>query len=396
MSLSHAEAAALLAAKLEEDGFRKLTLSAPLSKSNPDQKVTLTAGIPVPGRWQLEVFTGSKVRHLNFDGPQAARAGLMLYWERRYKQCDIRLAGENVKILTNKRGCAVSKTPVPEDVTPGPPGKQYILRENQGRPNPWLAALGVTSADGKVLAPMQKKFRQINRYLEMVADVAVLLPGEPRVVDIGCGKAYLTFALYDYLVSLGKKPQITGIDLKADVLEDCQALADRLGYAGLRFAAADAREFRPDGTVDMVVSLHACDTATDLALADAVKWRARVILAAPCCQHELYGQLRNDALKPLLAQGVWRERLASLLTDGFRAQLLACAGYKCQIIEFVDSAHTPKNLLLRAVRHSGGPERDREARQAELLAMLGLFSAKPALYALLAEELGLPEQPWGL
>lgn len=229
--------------------------------------------------------------------------------------------------------------------------KHYILEE--GTRIPFLVELGVMTAEGKVIAKMSDKFRQINRFVEMIADVVPYLErGKTiQIVDFGCGKAYLTFALYHYLHHVaGYTIEVVGLDLKREVIAKCQALAHTLGYHSLRFEVGDINDHCPAKPVDMVVSLHACDTATDAALEKAVRWNAAVILAVPCCQHELYSQVKNEGLALLLQHGILKERFAALATDAARAQLLTIAGYHTQILEFIDMEHTPKNLLIRAVR----------------------------------------------
>ena len=231
--------------------------------------------------------------------------------------------------------------------------KNYLIPE--GVPVPFLVELGVMTETGKVVAQKYDKFRQINRYLEFVEDILQELPKdrEIRIIDFGCGKSYLTFALYYYLRELkGIDAGITGLDLKADVIEHCNSLAVKFGYEKLRFYVGDIAGYstEKDSSPDMVVTLHACDTATDYALEKAVKWGARVILCVPCCQHELNRQIECDALKPVLKYGLLKERIAALVTDGLRAQMLEEAGYRTQILEFIDMEHTPKNILIRAVR----------------------------------------------
>lgn len=229
--------------------------------------------------------------------------------------------------------------------------KNYLLQE--GVSIPFLAALGMMTPEGKIVAKKYDKFRQVNRFLEMVDDIFEHLPKNRclRVVDIGCGKASLTFALYHYLHGIKKlKVNMTGFDLKREVVVQCQALARELKWEGLKFAVADINEVHLDETVDLVVSLHACDTATDAALEKAVRWGAKVILAAPCCQHELYSQVRSEAMASLLRHGILRERFAALATDAARAELLEAKGYGVQILEFIDMEHTPKNIMLRAIK----------------------------------------------
>lgn len=229
--------------------------------------------------------------------------------------------------------------------------KQYLLEE--GVPVPFLIELGVMNEEGKVIAKKYDKFRQINRFVEMIADVVPYLPQnrQLRIIDFGCGKSYLTFALYYYLHDLkGLDVQIIGLDLKEDVIRHCSLFAERFGYEGLSFSKGDIAAYEGNGQVDMVVTLHACDTATDAALEKAVRWGAQVIMSVPCCQHELMRQVKNETLSPLLSHGILKERFASLATDAVRAKILEIAGYHTQLLEFIDMEHTPKNILIRAVK----------------------------------------------
>lgn len=249
--------------------------------------------------------------------------------------------------------------------------RQYILQE--GRPVDFMVELGVQTPDGKVIKSKYDKFRQINRYLEFIEDILDKLPGDRtlRIIDFGCGKSYLTFAMYYYLHELLQRDvRVTGLDLKGDVIRRCSLLAESLGYEKLDFQEGDISGFQEDGQVDMVVSLHACDKATDYALAKAVKWGASVIMAVPCCQHELNGQIRCQALGPILKYGLIKERMAALITDALRAGLLERSGYDTQILEFIDMEHTPKNLMIRAVRSRRmrpGGEKDSLDQVMELL-----------------------------
>ena len=229
--------------------------------------------------------------------------------------------------------------------------KNYCLPE--GEPVPFLVELGVMTAAGKVVAAKYDKFRQINRYLEFVADIVPQLPTdrEISIIDFGCGKSYLTFALYYYLhEKLGFPVRITGLDLKEDVIAHCNELAEKFGYEGLSFLHGNIADYTGTDSVDMVVTLHACDTATDFALEKAVKWGAKVIFCVPCCQHELNRQIKCDTLAPIFKYGLLKERMAALITDGLRANMLEEAGYRTQILEFIDMEHTPKNILIRGVR----------------------------------------------
>ena len=241
--------------------------------------------------------------------------------------------------------------------------KNHILKE--GVPVPFLVELGVMNREGYVVGAYYDKFRQINRYLEFVDDIVPELcrrieaSGKEtgrklEIIDFGCGRSYLTFALYHFLhVSKKLDVHILGLDLKKDVMEHCSALAKKLGCEGLEFLCGDIADHRADGPVDMVVTLHACDTATDYALYNAVRWNAGVIFCVPCCQHELNGQIRNSLLEPVLRYGIIKERMSALITDAVRADILEEHGYKTQILEFIDMEHTPKNLLIRAVKREG-------------------------------------------
>ena len=229
--------------------------------------------------------------------------------------------------------------------------KKYILETDQ--PIPYLVDLGVMSSSGKIIHAKYDKFRQMNRYLEFIEDILPKLPKdrEITIIDFGCGKSYLTFAMYYYLYEQkGYDVNIIGLDLKTDVIEHCNELANRYGFDKLHFYQGDIASYEGVNHVDMVVTLHACDTATDYALAKAVSWGAEVILSVPCCQHELNRQISNDILRPVMEYGILRERMAAILTDGLRAEMLKDMGYKVDILEFIDMEHTPKNLLIRAIK----------------------------------------------
>ena len=260
--------------------------------------------------------------------------------------------------------------------------KKYILEE--GIPVPFLIDLGVMTQNGNIVNAHYDKFRQINRFLEYIEDILPSLPTdrELRILDFGCGKSYLTFAIYYYLKVLKGYPvRITGLDLKEDVIRHCNELTVKYGYDKLEFLCGDIAYYDGCSQVDMVVTLHACDTATDYALAKAVGWGAKVILSVPCYQHELNKQMKNELLSPVLHYGILKERMAALMTDGLRAQILEANGYRTQILEFIDMAHTPKNLLIRAVYN--GHCADNKAQINELLAA---FDVNPTLYRLLCKK----------
>jgi SAM-dependent methyltransferase len=259
--------------------------------------------------------------------------------------------------------------------------KRYVLEP--GVPVPFLIELGVMMPDGEVRKSRHAKFRQVNRFLELVDDVVPSLRSEGvlRVVDFGCGKSYLTFALHHLLAEVhGREVELVGLDLKEDVIATCSALAERVGARGLTFERGDIGDFEAGTRVDLVVSLHACDTATDEALAQAVRWDADAILAVPCCQKEAYRQIESSLLAPLLRHGLAKERFAALVTDTLRAQLLELAGYRTQLVEFVALEHTAKNVLIRAVK---GKPAGAEARRA-YEALRDALGLEPTLEGLLA------------
>lgn len=244
--------------------------------------------------------------------------------------------------------------------------KNHVLQD--GHVYPFLVKLGIMNAEGRVLKDKYDKFRQLNRYLEFVRDALKEMPEKDvwTIVDFGCGKAYLTFALYHYLVvELGQSVRLIGLDLKADVITYCQGVANELGFEGLIFEIGDISAYEGCKEADMVISLHACDTATDASLAKAVGWQASVIFAVPCCQHELYSKVENEALSSMLKHGLLKERFAALATDALRGMKLECFGYKVQMVEFIDMAHTPKNILIRAYKQSSKAKNDKKMDEAK-------------------------------
>jgi SAM-dependent methyltransferase len=232
--------------------------------------------------------------------------------------------------------------------------KDYILAMDGGYE--FLIRLGVMSKDGKVLKEKYDKFRQINKYLELIAECtdALTKADKIRIVDFGCGKAYLTFALYYYLVDmLHRDVEIIGLDLKEDVISFCNTVAQDLHYDDLSFEKGDIKGFVNSDKVNMVITLHACDTATDDAIVQAIKWCSDVILTVPCCQHELFSKIQNNNLNLMTKHGIIKERLSSLITDSIRGQLLEASGYTVNIMEFISFEHTPKNILIKAVKSGG-------------------------------------------
>lgn len=335
--------------------------------------------------YQASETMGAKVLHTNYE-----RGQVITYIEdmmqKYFRQLQSQGMDMDGSVLVSKRGKMTFKSRKHSILEQARElshnrTKKYILKE--GTPVPFLIDLGVMTKEGRIVSRRYDKFRQINRFLEFIEDILPKLPRdrEVTILDFGCGKSYLTFAMYYYLKLLkGYDVNIIGLDLKTDVIERCNALARSYGYEKLCFYQGDIAQYEGVREVDMVVTLHACDTATDYALNKAIRWGAQVILSVPCCQHEVNAQISSDLLSPVFSYGILQERMAALITDGIRAKLLERHGYETQILEFIDMEHTPKNLLIRAVRtgkRTENPELDR---------MMEELHIKPSLKRLLEEE----------
>lgn len=307
--------------------------------------------------FQVSRYTDKQVFHENMTAEDALEtlSGWILH---DFRQAQIRMQDEMVTVLVSKKGKATVKSKkavcIETQNLEHNRKKQYIIEE--GTAVPFMIDLGVMTESGKIIRTRYDKYRQINRFLEFIEDILPELPTDRTVhiIDFGCGKSYLTFAMYYYLKVLKHYDiRITGLDLKQKVIEDCQALADRYGYDGLQFLCGDIADYNGTDEVDMVVTLHACDTATDYALYKAVKWHASVILSVPCYQHELNRKMQCETLSGAFQYGLIKERTAALMTDAMRGQLLEMKGYKTQLLEFIDMEHTPKNILIRGVKSKG-------------------------------------------
>lgn len=280
-------------------------------------------------KYQASEFVGRKVLHTNYS-EEDIKTRITEYMENTFKQAQFNMTDATATVLSSKKGEKVD----------------------------FLVDLGVMTKEGAIVRTRYDKFRQINRFLEFIEDILPQLDKdkEQTIIDFGCGKSYLTFAMYYYLKVLkGYNIRIIGLDLKKDVIEHCNQLRTKYGYERLNFYEGDIASYKGVESVDMVVTLHACDTATDYALAKAVKWGAKVILSVPCCQHEANRTIADETLSPVMDYGILKERFAAIATDGARAKLLESKGYQTQILEFIDMEHTPKNLLIRAVK-TGKPD----------------------------------------
>lgn len=343
--------------------------------SNPREKgnITKIRIRPVKQKGQLlfqcEEFKNNQAFHRNLKTEEA-----FSYLEeqmQRFKQMQMETKQMKYQVLISKKGKVTIQKKhqtgcVKEVDLSHNRNKNYILEE--GKAVPFLQDLGVMTQSGEIVRTKFDKFRQINRFLEFIEDILPQLPQnrEITILDFGCGKSYLTFAMYYYLHEMKKYDiRIIGLDLKTDVIRHCNQLAEKYGYDKLKFLEGNIADYTGVEEVDMVVTLHACNTATDFALAKAVGWKAKIILSVPCCQHELNNQMKNDVLAPIFSYGLIKERMAALITDAMRAEYLKREGYDTQILEFIDMEHTPKNILIRAVYTGKAADNDDAIRACE-------------------------------
>ena len=338
--------------------------------------------------WQAEQYTEKQVFHENLSEGKV-QDYLMENMSSAFRQCGAWDGTFEHTVRISKKGKVTgmkkrtAQTEAPKAKMENNRKKNYLLEE--GTVIPPLVDMGIFTGEGKVVKSMYDKFRQINRFLEFIEDVLPELPKdrEVTILDCGCGKSYLTFAIYYYLHELkGYDIRIIGLDLKADVIANCNKAAKKYGYDRLTFEVGDIGGYESDEPIDMVVSLHACDTATDYALYHAIRWKAKLIFSVPCCQHELNKQMKSDNLSILTRYGIVKERTAALMTDAIRGNLLTESGYRTQLLEFVDLSHTPKNLLIRAVRSMIPASAKKQAR-AEVDAIEKEFGLQPTLDTLL-------------
>lgn len=351
----------LLHQAISSGALIQLTLSRPVQASSVSKVTIRPVVFNNHQRYQWTSRRGPQEFHENLT-PEELLERVGAAFANKYADLHWFAADADMTVRQKPDGrCQIKRKPptkVAEPLTHNR-SRQYLLPENQ--PCPFLQAMGVMSATGHVHASMYHKFRQINRYLEFVDDIYPELPstGPVHVVDCGCGKSYLTFAVHHYLTVIkSREAVIVGLDLKQEVIEKCRAIVKQLDLNGLEFVAGDIQSYQPQMPVHLVVSLHACDTATDDALAQALCWKAKVIFAVPCCQHEIARQLPATTLAGLTGYGLLKERFAADVTDALRARYLETQGYRTQIVEFIELEHTPKNLLIRAVHRLGNSETD--------------------------------------
>lgn len=382
---------------LLQDNLNKEFLSATLSNPREKGGIVKAKVRPLMHKdnflFQIEIFKNNQAFHENLSADDA-KVRLMELMEN-MKQMQMETQTAIYTVLISKKGKVTIKKKQQKCQKVAELShnrkKQYILEE--GVCVPFLVDLGVMTKEGKIVRTRFDKFRQINRFLEFIEDILPRLPKdrELTILDFGCGKSYLTFAMYYYLHELkGYDIRIIGLDLKKDVIRNCNELAEKYGYEKLKFLEGNIADYTGAEEVDMVVTLHACNTATDFALAKAVGWNAKVILSVPWCQHEINGQLEehkneteaSKVLAPVLKYGLLRERMAALVTDGLRAQYLENEGYEVQVLEFIDMEHTPKNILIRAVK------RDKENKgktKTSIQKCESFFEIEPTLGKLLGK-----------
>ena len=343
-----------------EEKLIKMIFGGKRKKSQECQKASIRP-VRIAGQlvYQVEYTFEKKVTHENLSAEDAMKKSLDLITED-FKQINIFLEGEDIQVLASKpatpkvsrRGGTKKQGSLDHNKK-----KQYVIPD--GEPVDFLVRLGVMDRDGRVFKKHYGKFRQINRYLEIVEDVFPYLPEGERplkIIDFGCGKAYLTFAIYYYLKVLKQRNvEIIGLDLKTDVIDFCNKVAKDLKYDELKFLMGDIADYTNDHA-DMVVTLHACDTATDYALINAVSWNTKVILSVPCCQHELFSQIKSDVHQPMLKHGILKDRLTEYLTDGLRGLKLEACGYDVAMIEFTSLEHTARNIMIKAVKTDASAE----------------------------------------
>lgn len=338
--------------------------------------------------YQIEKYTDKQVFHENIEKDEL-NTKLLEYISDNYKQLAAWTMSKTFDLKVSKKGKIflgkknsdnsnmVNKSHNKE--------KNYILKE--GMIIQPLIDLGVFTKDGKVVKSKYDKYKQINRFIEIIDDeIKKNNYKELTILDFGCGKSYLTFVLYYYFVEIKKiDVNMIGLDLKADVIKKCNEIAKKYNYDNLRFELGDINGYRFTDKVDMVITLHACDTATDYALYNAIKWNTKMIFSVPCCQHEFNSQMKSDEFSLLTKYGIIKERMAALMTDAVRANLLESIGYKTQLLEFIDIAHSPKNILIRAAKGKVSQEK-REKALNEVNNLISEFNFKSTLYKLLKDD----------
>ncbi|MBU3135463.1 SAM-dependent methyltransferase [Clostridium gasigenes] len=367
----------------------KIVLSNKMNKDVTYNKITFVLKENKEKEYyQVEKYTEKQVFHENIDIDKLEEK-VLEYVCGNYKQVSAWSKSDTFEVKISKKGkLLLSKKKEDNRKLVNKEHnkeKNYMLKE--GTIIQPLIDLGVFTKEGKIINSKYDKYKQINRFVEMIDD-EVKKSGleELTILDFGCGKSYLTFVLYYYFVEIKKlKVKMIGLDLKEDVIKKCNDIAKRYKYENLHFELGDINGFKYNNNVDMVITLHACDTATDYALYNAIKWNSKMIFSVPCCQHEFNKQIETDSLSILTKYGIVKERIAALMTDTVRANLLESMGYKTQLLEFIDIAHSPKNLLIRASKDNISKEQKKKSLE-EVNNLMNQFNLKPTLFKLLKED----------
>lgn len=372
-----------------KDDIIKVVISNKLNKDVKYNKITINLKETNKGKfYQIEKFTDKQVFHENID-VESINEKVCECITGAYKQLSAWSNNCTYDMKISKKGKVFLSKKKSDNVKIVKKGhnkeKNYILKE--GMIIEPLIDLGVFTKEGKVINSKYDKYKQINRFIEIIDDeIKKNDYKELTILDFGCGKSYLTFVLYYYFVEIKKiNVKMIGLDLKEDVIKKCNEIAQRYKYDNLHFELGDINGFKYNNKVDMVITLHACNTATDYALYNAVKWNAKMIFSVPCCQHEFNSQMNTEDLSILTRYGIIQERVAALMTDAVRGNLLEAAGYKTQLLEFIDIAHSPKNILIRASKGSTSEEKRKKAI-VEVNNLIKEFNVKPTLFNLLKED----------
>ncbi len=370
----------------------KTIVSKPAKKSNIYKKIVIENK---GDYYQCAKYTDKQVFHDNIKPDEITDYCLTLLSED-YKQLNSFSDGHEHMIMLSKKGKASYKkkqlsaayrhTTVTQQTSTHNRQKSYIIQENTEVPP--LVDMGIFTKEGKVVRNMYDKFKQINRFIEIIDDsVKNIKQDTINIIDFGCGKSYLTFVVYYYFTYIkNQKVNIVGLDLKEDVINKCNQSAEKYGYTGLSFKLGDINGYKCSFDVDMVITLHACDTATDFALFNAISWNTKMIFSVPCCQHELNSQIKTDNFSLFTNYGIIQERFSALTTDAIRGNLLECCGYKTQLLEFIDLEHTPKNILIRAVKRNSTSNKAKEKALIQVENVINEFNISPTLYKILKEN----------
>ena len=372
-----------------KEGIIKLVISNKINKNAEYNKITFIFKENNDKQYyQIEKYTDKQVFHENIDADILGEK-VLEYVPSSYKQISAWSNTTTFELKISKKGKFLLSKKKSDNAKlvnkDHNKGKNYILKE--GMIIEPLIDLGIFTKEGKVVNSKYDKYKQINRFVEIIDDEIKKNDfKELTILDFGCGKSYLTFVLYYYFIEIKKiNVKMIGLDLKADVIKKCNDIAKRYNYENLHFELGDINGFKYNNKVDMVITLHACDTATDYALYNAIKWNTKMIFSVPCCQHEFNHQMKAESLSILTKYGIVQERIAALMTDSVRANLLECVGYKTQLLEFIDIAHSPKNILIRASKYNISKDK-KEKALCEVKNLMNQFNFNPTLFNLLKED----------